>query len=354
MVNASRFSWFLLNFLKFLLLFSLAYILFRYHENRPRVLIVHSYSPSVGSVKEFEKGVRKITDTRFYLSLNTHYMDTLSSATIHFRIAAGEQVKKAIKRIEPHVVVFVGDEAQEFAGKSYLKQDKIRIIFAGIKNKFDVYGYKPGENISGVIEKNMTHTLYQTLKDIRVGKNMKVIKRITFLCDASPESKISQSKLIDFDWKDIALVDTVIVNNFQDWKKAVKSLEIESDCLLVSDCRSLKETVDSNIEEFIDSEKVMQWTAKNTKNPILVLDGVLVQEGADIGVSPSAYMAGVEAAKMAFSYLEKSNKNQGSSPHQIGTSELFSIFLNSERLKVTETTVPSIYTSLSSEADNYF
>lgn len=340
-----------LFFFKVFLLLILGYMVFSNNKDRPKILIVHSYDPGVEWVKAFDKGIKAGFLSNSHLMVSTHYMDTLSSNKIAFRVQAGKQVDRAIKRTLPEVAIFVGDEAQEFAGKNYLQQHDVKIIFAGIKNKLESYGYEPGKNISGVMNSQGLDTLSNILDNVQV--HHKNIKRISRLADFSPISQAMQQQMIDYKWKNVKLVDVIVVDNFSEWKKALKRLEEISDAIVLTDTRSLKENNATKSEEFVDGLKVLEWSVKNSKVPLITPDGKLVKYGADFGFSSAGYAEGIQIANMALELIND-RKRKKSFKHKIQNIDVFSFYINEKTSQKNDVTFPTIYKSLAIAIDGYF
>jgi ABC-type uncharacterized transport system substrate-binding protein len=253
-------------------------------------------------------------------------------------------------------VIFVGDEAQEFTGKHYVKKNNnnMKIIFTSVKNNPEIYGYKPGENISGIINNNYLNTLNKTLQDIKI--NNKNVKKISLLADFSSMSQSIQQQAIDYKWADVELADVVVVDNFVEWQKAIKHLSKTSDLIFLTSTRSLALTnKNHNLEniEFADGLKVLRWAVEQSKTPLIVMTPQLVKHGADFGLKSSSYLEGIKAGSMALGFI-KVKRQKKDFKNTVTYVDVFSFYINQARCIKSNITYPNVYKSLATAIDGYF
>ncbi len=142
----------IISILKGVVFASLLGLLVLHNLSKPRIMVIHSYEPTMDIVKDFDNGTKKVLENEFDLLIQTYYMNMLNKNTIKQKINAGIEARASIDRFKPEILVAVGDEAQEFSAKFYLGKKNIRIIFAGVKGDFKKLGYIPGQNVGGIIE----------------------------------------------------------------------------------------------------------------------------------------------------------------------------------------------------------
>jgi hypothetical protein len=162
----------ILNILKGLVFTSLLGLLFLYNMNRPRIMVIHSYDPTMDSVKDFDKGAKKILEQEIEPLAQNYYMNMLNKNAIKQKISAGDEAKAAIDRFRPKILIAVGDEAQEFAAKFYVGKKKIRVIFAGVKGDIQKFGYDPGKNVGGITEVPQIQELNTLINNMFPGKKI--------------------------------------------------------------------------------------------------------------------------------------------------------------------------------------
>ena len=324
----------ILNVLKGLVFASLLGLLFLYNINRPRIMVVHSYDPTMDIVKDFDKGTKKILEQEIEPLIQNYYMNMVNKNTIKQKINAGNEAKAAIDRFKPRILIAVGDEAQEFAAKFYVGRKKTRVIFAGVKGDVKKFGYDPGKNVGGIAEVPQIQELNTLISNMFPGKKN---IRLAHLGDASTIVNLTEQILIKYAWKNVKFENSVRVDDATSFKKAAILLNKCSDILLISSYKGLKS--DFNAENEIISDEVMKWIVENTSIPIISTQGYAVEEGAGAAIVSSTYEQGMLAMKSALTMLDDVHYLPNLS------SKIFAVFLNEDHINEREVFITPIYRS---------
>ena len=324
---------FIISALKALVFSSLLGLLFLYNMNRPRIMVLHSYDPTVDLVKDFENGIKKTLENEIEPLVETYYMNMLSKNTIKQKTNAGQDAKSAISVFKPRIIIAVGDEAQEFAAKFYVGRKKIRVIFCGVKGDFKKFGYDPGKNVAGILEVPPTAEINTVINNILPHKKN---IRLAHLGDATTMVNLTEKLLAGHRWNNVQFIDSVKVSDFANFKKAATILNTRCDILLVSGYRGLQNVSGSEQES---SEELMKWLVTNTSIPILSTIGYAVEEGAGIAILPSAY----EQGRLAMQVALKIMKNMDILP--CVSTNVFAVFLNDDHIKDRQLNIAPIYRS---------
>lgn len=333
-VDVAKRKTFFLKVLKGIVFTSLLGLLFLHNINRPRIMLVHSYDPTVDIVKDFDNGAQKVLEDKIKPLVKNYYLNMLSKNTIKKKINAGNEARLSIDRFNPRVLIAVGDEAQEFVVQHYLGKKKRKIIFAGVKGDIGKFKYIPGKNVGGVIETPQIQEL-----NILINKMFPHKKniRLAHLGDTSTIVNLTENILMNCKWKNVRFQDSVKVNDVDNFKRAAILLNERCDVLLVSSYKGLKSSFDS--EDDSASDKIMKWIVQNTSVPIISTFGYAVEEGASIAIVSSAYEQGMLAMELALKTL-----NNQESPISV-TSKIFSVYLNEDHIKERKVNIPPIYKS---------
>lgn len=333
----------ILNALKGLVFTSLLGLLLLYNMNRPRIMIVHSYDPTIDTVKDFDKGTKKILEQEIDPLVQNYYMNMLNKNSVKQKISTGDEAKAAIDRFRPKILIAVGDEAQEFAAKFYVGRKKTRVIFAGIKGDIQKFGYEPGKNVGGIVEVPQIQELNTLVNHMFPGKKN---IRLAHLGDTSTIVQLTEKILTNHSWKNVEFLDSVRVNDSDNFKKAVALLNKHCDVLLISSYRGLKK--DSTEEDSVISAEIMKWVIDNTTVPIISTFGYVVEEGADASIVSSGYEQGILAMESALAMLD----NPSYFPNL--SSKIFSVFINDSHKEKCKVAIPPLYRSFAVSTQKLF
>ncbi len=324
----------IIKMLKGLVFSSLLGILVLYNVSRPRIMIVHSYDPTMDTVKDFDNGTKKILENEFEPLVQIYYVNMLNKSTIKQKINAGVEARASIDRFRPKILIAVGDEAQEFAAKFYLDKKKTKVIFAGVKGDFKKFGYIPGKNVGGIIEVPQVQELNALINSMFPGKKN---IRLAHLGDTSTIVNLTEKILVQHAWKNVKFQDSITVNDSVSFKRAAMLLSQRYDLLLISSYKGLKK--DFNVDDEVASDEIMKWVLENTSIPIISTLGYAIEEGAGVAIVSSAYDQGMLAMSSALAMLKKSSYFPNI------TSRVLSVFLNDDHISERQICVPSIYRS---------
>jgi len=323
-----------LQLLKGIVFSSLLGLLFLYNFNRPRIMIVHSYDPTMDIVKDFDNGAKKTLESEIEPLLQTYYLNMVNKSIMKKKVDAGKEARISINHFSPNVLIAVGDEEQEFVAQFYLNHKKVKIIFAGIKGDVKKFNYIPGENVEGVIEIPQINELNILIKTM--FPNKKNI-RLAHLGDGSTIVNLTEHTLMHHDWDNVEFEDSVKVTDADNFKRAAILLNKQCDVLLISSYKGLKSELENDDE--IISDELMQWVLDNTSVPIISTLGYAVEEGAGVAIVSSAYEQGMLAIGLALSILAEKKKVESV------TSKVFAVYLNDNHIKKRGIHLPPIYRS---------
>ena len=90
------------------------------NTTRPRILIMHSYTPDYAWTRDVDVGIKRITDDWSDYTVSSHYMDTKKHQDKHWQEQAGRIARRTVDNAEPDVLIIVDDLAQKLVGSHYV------------------------------------------------------------------------------------------------------------------------------------------------------------------------------------------------------------------------------------------
>lgn len=307
-------------------------------------MVIHSYSSGLSSVRSFSKGFDDALKHDKNPSTLTYYMNTLNRQKERNKVNSGVAAVNIIEDFKPQIIVAVGEEAQEYVAKKYTNVPDIKIVYAKIK-KPSLYGYLDAKNITGVREQFPLKGVEKVLLDLTPKKKLKLAS----LGDQTTLMAGDDSFIIDHSWPPHILKDSILVNNFDEWKKAVKKLNKmkEVDFILVSNYRNIQ--VSAADSKILYHKDIMSWTIKNSEIPVIGLYETNSKDGVPISISTSSYTEGQTAAKLVLEIIEEKaiKTKQTQTPH-------FLVSLNTQYSMYDDLNVPELYRSFAIASGLYY
>lgn len=308
-----------------------------FNTQKPRVLILHSYATDYTWVTNINDGLARAFGNRTDFSLHWQYMNTKNHPTVSYKQKMGVLVRRLIARLQPSIIIAMDDDAQEFVAKFYVDDPRITVIFGGVNGELNDYGYINTRNVTGILERVPFAAVRDTfIYLIGAKKKPEEIKFIN-LGDHSSTVRLDEKQLLGFNWSPVNLMDSVLVEDFQEWKEAVKEIENRADILFITNYRQLVRK--KGDERFISPREVMEWTVKNSKIPVVGGNGFVTEDGAYISVGASPYEQGNVVGEMALKVLA------GTPAYKIPiqTTQQFLVYMRKDIAGGTEKKLPLIY-----------
>ncbi len=303
---------------------------------RPRVLVVMSYSAQ----DLWEQQIRAALEQTFqknapFFLVDYDYLNISHNSTPDYIARVLQNVNTLITVWHPHVLLLVDDDAQFYVGKAYLNNPNISIVFSGVSEIPALYGYKPKENVTGILENLQFKPMQDAIKTM-----LPQYTKIIHLCDGSRISAIIGPQIASYDWRPLQFLGSYPVNSLTDWLKIVKMANADHAILLVTHLQAVFDR-----GRHVDPEKLMQLTLQQAQVPILGFFNFDADLGAPMTVSTSGFEQGQVAADMAIRILLKHEK-PGDIPFANSQYFDFSINQKSIAINMPQVQIPFIYRSL--------
>jgi ABC-type uncharacterized transport system substrate-binding protein len=326
----------LINYgLPFLFLICFIAVLLSAAWARPRVFVVMSYTSDNLWEQQVRDGIDKTFKTKApYYSINYFYLNTLNNtpADIHRSIKSATRL---ISILHPQVLITVDDDAQKFIGVRYLNQKNISLVFSGVNADPAIYGYKPKENVTGVIENLHYNAMKQAILTM-----FPQYHQITHLCDNSNTSQHVQQQVMDYNWQPLKIVNSYKTDSLQEWLTIVKQANAKHALLLLTHFGTIH---DGN--QLVSPEKVIQLTLEQAHVPILDFFDFTVKDGVPMALSTSGLEQGQTAAELTMRIINNKEK-AGDIPFAHSNYITFATNQNSIDINMPNVIIPQVYRSL--------
>lgn len=313
---------------------------------RPRIFILHSYSSDFSWDSDINVGIERIFKGKPY-KIRKFYMDTKKHPDKDYMKRIGATARKAIDSWNPNLIIAIDDNAQQYVAKYYNNHPNIKIVFAGVNNTIQDYGYQNAENVTGILER----LNYNAVKDILLQIMPRDKRKIIHISDSSSTSEGIHKEIASFNWEPLKFVGSFQCETFDQWKEAIKKAENgNADFILYTHYHTILEKANGKV---ISPKQVMDWTIENTKLPGVSFWGFYVEDGGMMAVALSPYEQGEVAAKMAEAIIEHRKQTKDI---PIYTSYLFVIYMRESEIKkrAANLKLPIIYEAFARATNNYY
>lgn len=319
-----------------------------FNVTRPRVLVLHSYSADYAWTRDVDVGLTRIFNRHPNYAIRWHYMDTKKHPWPEFARAAGITARGVVENYRPHVLVVVDDDAQRLAGRHFVNDPDIRIVFAGINGSAAPYGYDHADNVTGILERKPVRAVREVIGELARNRGLAGPVRVLFLGDASGSVKQDAEEMTHFDWAPLKFVGARLVESWPQWQQAVAQAHEVADFIVVANYRKLTATAGG--KELVDVREVMPWTEKNARIPVIGTNGFNVEDGAALAIGTSPFEQGEVAAQMAVAIID-----QGTAPSAIPwrQTEQFTVSIRQGEMLEKRLYLPAVYEAFARVVDSF-
>ena len=317
--------------------------------NKPRILVLHSYSDDYVWTRQINVGLDRVFGKVQGVDIRYHEMRTKKMSGKGYKHRAGIAGHSTIELIRPNVIIAVDDDAQKYVAKQYVNNPDIKIVFAGINGSPEPYGYLEANNVTGILERKPAVALSEFI--LLISESLGIIgqkPKAIFLADESHSTERDGDYLDSIDWVGVDYLGRHPNGTFDDWQSAVKNMKGKADFILVGGYRKLHKYPGS--AKFVNAKEVMTWTEANSPVPVIGMNTFNTEEGAMLSVGVSPYEQGEVAASMAIKLIE--GVDIKSLPIQ--TSSQYVIAMRQSALDARNISVPEIFETFSRATNNYF
>jgi len=320
-----------------------------YNMSKPRILILHSYDKDYAWVRDVNIGLARCLKSKYRYQLNWYYMDTKRHPDPAFKKSAGIAARNVIAQAQPDVVIAIDDDAQKYAASYFVNDPHIKIVFAGINNNAEDYGYDKAHNVTGILERLPLSAMREALLSVGNFKNLQHPIRIAFLGDKSATVTGDARQVENFDWSPHEFLGITQVKTFVEWQKEIKHLGETADIILVTGYRGLIKSIEQ--PKLMPPEEVVDWTEQNSAVPVFSGNGFYTEDGGMLSIGTSPYEQGEIAAQRALDIV-LNGKSTADLP--ITTSNQFIVTMSGSKIKNRQFDLPKVYEAAARTGDKYF
>lgn len=298
--------------------------------NRPRIFIVESESTRSHRSRQFKEGWSQIMQERHLLAKVSWY--SLEQDLYPDSDAKTKGALKSIEREDPELVVLVDDIANDRIGRVLAERNQKRLLFIGIDQSPEYYGYAANTLISGIVEQLRLEPFHELLEILYPGVSLKY--GVIGIDNPSGRARLEQIK--GCPWSQHVLSDALLVKDFSEWQKFVTKHQ-DLDVLLVLNLDILPSHVGEH--KAIPISDLVNWTEVNSKPLPLGVESNYVSNGGGLAFEFSPRHFGEMASNRAKEWIDPTHSTP---PAFLRTTE-FQVALCRSRLSARNLTVPAIY-----------
>ena len=320
-----------------------------YNMRKPTILILQSYDTDYSWVRDVSTGLKRVLNHPENYYVHWHYMDTKRHPFTDFKERAGLTARHAIDKLQPDVIIALDDDAQRYVSRYYINDPKIKIVFAGVNNDAETYGFEHANNVTGILERLPLDALRETLLLTKPLNQLNHPLRIAFLGDQSESVTGDAAQVRKFNWAPIQLANVSQVDNWAQWQTQLLELNKTADVILVTGYRRLTRT--SRDSALVPPAEVAAWSEANATLPMVSGNDFFVEDGGMLGIGTSPYEQGEEAARRALS-IALNGVEPKSLP--VTSSKQFTVTMRGSRIKARGIELPRVFESAARTGDKYF
>ncbi|ESP92632.1 MULTISPECIES: ABC transporter substrate-binding protein [Pseudoalteromonas] len=332
-------------------------------QNKPRVLVLHSYHIGYSWTDRVNIGIAQVLKDEAF-SVRYHYMDTKRHSGSGFKSRAGTRAQKLIDSWEPHVIIAVDDNAQKYVTKHYLNHPKINVVFSGVNAKPEAYGFDQADNVTGILERRPLPIVKESILKIFFPDSINIADSnpvdVVFITDNSTTSKLNIELIKQYTWAPEINLDIIKVCSYKQWQEAVLLANQQSDLILLNGYKTLvpakdaegKDPCNSKGKDRVAVKEVIKWTQENTANvPVLGFSSSYVNDGGQIAFSASPVEQGHVASEMAIQIIH--GKRPSELP--IESAKQFTFYMRESLFeRYPDIEIPFVYKALARATGNYY
>jgi hypothetical protein len=334
----------------FIFLLAVAATVIVFNVTKPRVLIVHSYDTEYSWTRDVDIGLNRVLKDKNSYTVRWYYMDTKRHPWTDYKVNSGKTVTNLIEHWQPTVVIAIDDDAQEFALKNFTNRSDLRIVYSGVNNSAERYGYGKASNTTGILEKKPFAALRDTLQMIAAAQGKRGPVRIMFIGDSSESVRSDEQDFRDFAWAPVQILESRFAGTFEQWRAAVDyANKNKVDFIVTANYRKILR--EAGKKALMPPREVVKWTEANAAMPMIGTNAFFVEDGGVLAIATSPYEQGEVAAMMANEILSK-----GKSPKQIPeqSTRQFVVAMSESGLKKWNIRLPAVYEASARSSANFF
>lgn len=318
-----------------------------YNARKPYVVVLQSYDTGYAWTRDVDTGIDRVLKGRPY-TVKRFYMDTKRQTAKAFKMRAGLNARRMIDRWHPDVIIAVDDDAQDFVGRHYAGNPKVKLVFAGVNGEVTEYGYDGAPNVTGIFERKQLVAVKEAILEAAALARRAGPVRVMHIGDRSESVGKDEAFIETTDWAPLVREKSVLAATFAEWQEAVRWARGRVDFIITTNYRALRAAQGN--ARFLPPREVVRWTMENSPVPVIGTNTFFVEDGGMLAIGTSPYEQGSVAAAMAVQILEK-----GILPREIPRqyTRQFVVFMNEALMKKADFALPEVYEAFARATDSF-
>ncbi|TXI36181.1 MAG: hypothetical protein E6Q56_12555 [Mycobacterium sp.] len=316
-----------------------------FNATKPRILVLHSATQESPWVTRMDAGMRDaLQRNRRPIDVEWLYMGVTAPGDRDMREATAE-AQRAIRRVDPDLVIAVDDEANALIARDYVGRDRPGILYVSIDRPPSAYGY-PGEpNVTGIADALPWAAVRDVLSGIFGDR-----PTIAVLGVDSESGRAELDQLRAFDWGPVSVGQADLVSTAPAWRAAV-ARAAGADALVLLSTQSLPDGDGGQVPAAELSRWTQEWTQDNA-GPLPIGTSVdFVADGGALSFSPPPDSYGEDAIDLALDWLD-GRRTPGPPPPV--SSAHFEVAMRQDLLAQRGVVLPPIYAEAARENGTLF
>ncbi len=204
---------------------------------------------------------------------------------------AAKNAEKIIDEYKPDLIYATDDAAQELVAVDYINT-KTPIVFSGVNEDPEKYGYDKAKNVTGVLERVHFKDTVNFLKEIHPGvRRIGVVGSDYYLWNIV----IERLKKAASEFPDINFVGWDLFHNYTDYQNKILNYQNKADALIILGLAGMKDKEGNDIPDSV----FQKWTVENNSVPDITFWNFNVAGGNLLSVDVSPEEQGKAAANLA-------------------------------------------------------
>ena len=146
----------------------------------------------------------------------------------------------------------------------------------------------------------------------------------------------------------VVRVLAILVETFDEWKKAILEADKYMDFMMISNYRKIARS--KSDPKFVPYQEAMHWAFANSPVPIIGINAFVCEDGAAISVATSPFEQGEIAMQMVLDLASGRKKIEEIKNTQSGQ---YIIVMNEPRFNTTKLHLPGIYKAFAKAINRY-
>ncbi|MBF0137791.1 MAG: hypothetical protein H7833_19580 [Magnetococcus sp. DMHC-1] len=320
-----------------------------FNISKPRIFILHSYDKSYSWVRDVNMGITRVLDSHRDNIVRWYYLDTKRHPWLNYKINAGKSMQRMLMSSPPDVIIAVDDDAQQFVTRNFINHPTIKIVFAGVNNEPEAYGFDKAGNVTGILERLPLEALKETLQIIAQRNNISLPLTIQFIGDRS-ETVIGDEKFFrTYDMKPTRVLESRLVNTLDEWQQAVLNAAGKVDFLITSNYRKVRRTADGT--DLVPASELIAWTESHSPVPVIGTNAFFAEDGGMLAIGTSPFEQGEVAARLALEIAEYHKQPQQLPFH---STTQFVVSMRGALIRSRHIDLPQIYEAAARAIHKYY